>query len=113
MLQFRFVLLPFRSPILEADEVGYRHQGRVLRLGVDDRRGLGFRGVRPHSRSFALLAFGGDSLIERISGFAVLSHLRRNMAGSEILDRRTELLATGLLFALIPVIGLGAVYSYA
>ncbi len=63
--------------------------------------------------SFALLAFGGDSLIELISGFAVLSHLRKNVAGSEIMGRRTEFLATGLLFALIPVIGLGAVYSYA
>ncbi len=63
--------------------------------------------------SFALLAFGGDSMIELISGFAVLGHLRRNVAGSETLDRRTEFLATGLLFALIPVIGLGAVYWYA
>lgn len=63
--------------------------------------------------SFALLAFGGDSLIELVSGFAVLSHLRKNVAGSEILGRRTEFFATGLLFALIPVIGAGAVYSYA
>ncbi len=63
--------------------------------------------------SFALLAFGGDSMIELISGFAVLSHLRKNVAGSETQGRRTEFLATGLLFALIPVIGLGAVYSYA
>ena len=63
--------------------------------------------------SFALLAFGGDSLIELISGFAVLSHLRKDAAGSEIQSRQTELLATGLLFALIPIIGLGAVYSYA
>jgi divalent metal cation (Fe/Co/Zn/Cd) transporter len=62
--------------------------------------------------SFALLAFGGDSLVELISGFAVLSHLRKEAAGSEIQTRRTELLTTGLLFALIPVIGLGAVYSY-
>jgi divalent metal cation (Fe/Co/Zn/Cd) transporter len=62
--------------------------------------------------SFALLAFGSDSLIELISGFAVLSHLRKDVAGSEIESRRTELLTTGLLFALIPVIGLGAVYSY-
>jgi len=63
--------------------------------------------------SFALLAFGGDSVIELISGFAVLSHLRKDVAGSEIQTRRTELLTTGLLFALIPFIGLGAAYSYA
>jgi divalent metal cation (Fe/Co/Zn/Cd) transporter len=63
--------------------------------------------------SFALLAFGGDSLVELISGFAVLIHLRKDVVGSEVQTRRTELLTTGLLFALIPVIGLGAVYSYA
>ncbi len=62
--------------------------------------------------SFALLAFGFDSLIELVSGFAVLSHLRKDVAGSDIESRRTELVTTGLLFALIPVIGLGSVYSY-
>jgi divalent metal cation (Fe/Co/Zn/Cd) transporter len=74
---------------------------------------LGSVGFGLMAGSFALLAFGGDSLIELISGFAVLSHLRKDAAGSEIQSRRTELLAAGLLFALIPVIGLGAVYSYA
>jgi len=63
--------------------------------------------------SFALIAFGGDSLVELISGFAVLRHLRQEPTASEDQSRRTELLGTGLLFALIPVIGLGAVYSYA
>jgi len=62
--------------------------------------------------SFALLAFGGDSLVELISGFAVLSHLRKDLAGSEVQSQRTEKLTAGLLFALVPVIGLGAVYSY-
>jgi len=74
---------------------------------------LGSIGFGLMSGSFALLAFGGDSIIELVSGFAVLSHLRKDAAGSEIHTRRTELLATGLLFALVPVIGLGAVYSYA
>jgi divalent metal cation (Fe/Co/Zn/Cd) transporter len=64
------------------------------------------------SGSFALLAFGGDSLIELISGFAVLTHLRSDVGGSEMHRRRTELLTGALLFSLIPVIGLGAVYSY-
>jgi divalent metal cation (Fe/Co/Zn/Cd) transporter len=73
---------------------------------------LGSVGFGLVAGSFALLAFGSDSLIELISGFAVLSHLRKDVAGSEIESRRTELLTTGLLFALIPVIGLGAVYSY-
>jgi divalent metal cation (Fe/Co/Zn/Cd) transporter len=74
---------------------------------------LGSVGFGLLAGSFALLAFGADSLIELISGFAVLNHLRKDVAGSEIESRRTELLTTGLLFALIPVIGLGAVYSYA
>ena len=74
---------------------------------------LGSVGFGLMAGSFALLAFGGDSLVELISGFAVLSHLRKDVTGSEIQTRRTELLTTGLLFALIPVIGLGVVYSYA
>jgi len=61
--------------------------------------------------SFALLAFGGDSLIELISGIAVLQFLRK--AGSDAESKRTEQITGVLLFALIPVIGLGAVYSYA
>jgi len=62
--------------------------------------------------SLALLAFGGDSLIELISGFVVLIHLRRDTSGSEMHSRRTEQLTSTLLFALIPLIGLGAIYSY-
>ena len=71
---------------------------------------LGSVGFGLLAGSFALLAFGSDSLIELLSGFAVLSHLRKDVAGSEIESRRTELLTTGLLFALIPVIALGAVF---
>jgi divalent metal cation (Fe/Co/Zn/Cd) transporter len=60
--------------------------------------------------SFALLAFGGDSVIEFISGLAVLAFLKRKRAGSD--GSSLERVTSGLLFALIPVIGLGAVYSY-
>src|SRR5712692_10320266 len=74
---------------------------------------LGSIGFGLIAGSFALLAFGGDSLIELISGFAVLNHLRRGVkGGSEIQSQSTESLMTLLLFALIPVIGLGAAYSY-
>jgi divalent metal cation (Fe/Co/Zn/Cd) transporter len=62
--------------------------------------------------SFALVAFGGDSLVELISGFAVLAHLRKDVSGPETRSRKTESVTSALLFALIPVIGLGAVYSY-
>jgi len=59
--------------------------------------------------SFALLAFGGDSLIELISGSVVLQFLRnKSNAESERVEKVTSL----LLFALIPVIGYGAAYSY-
>jgi divalent metal cation (Fe/Co/Zn/Cd) transporter len=63
--------------------------------------------------SLALLAFGGDSVIELISGLAVLLQLRRDASGPGAHDGRTTGRVTGaLLFALIPVIGLGAAYSY-
>src|SRR2546425_7094319 len=75
---------------------------------------LGSIGVGLFAGSFALLAFGGDSLIELISGLAVLSGLRRDSSrvGSVLDSKRTEQLTSALLFALIPVIGLGALYSY-
>jgi divalent metal cation (Fe/Co/Zn/Cd) transporter len=74
---------------------------------------LGSIGFGLIAGSFALIAFGGDSLVELISGFAVLRHLRREVTSSGDQSRRTESLTAGLLFALLPVIGLGAVYSYA
>jgi divalent metal cation (Fe/Co/Zn/Cd) transporter len=65
------------------------------------------------SGSLALLAFGGDSVVELLSAIVVLSHLKGDVTGSEGLGRRTAMTTTLLLFALIPTIGLGAVYSYA
>src|SRR2546427_2073420 len=65
--------------------------------------------------SFALLAFGGDSLIELISGIAVLMGLRKDSSLTSTSgehNRKTEQFTSLLLFTLIPVIGLGAAYSY-
>jgi len=63
--------------------------------------------------SLALLAFGGDSLIELISGLAVLVYLRKDVSDSGTIgSKRTGQVTSALLFALIPMIGLGAVYSY-
>ncbi len=62
--------------------------------------------------SFALVVFGSDSVIELISGLAVARHLREDGGSSTALGRKTAQLTTGLLFALIPTIGLGAAYSY-
>jgi divalent metal cation (Fe/Co/Zn/Cd) transporter len=65
------------------------------------------------SGSLALLAFGGDSVVELLSAFVVFSHLRGDATGSAGLGRRTAMTTTLLLLALIPTIGLGAAYSYA
>src|SRR6267378_4144433 len=76
---------------------------------------LGSIGVGLIAGSFALLAFGGDSLIELVSGLAVLRGLRgeSSRTGSDGTEsKRTEQFTSFLLFALIPVIALGAVYSY-
>jgi len=63
------------------------------------------------SGSLALLAFGGDSFIEIVSGLAVTLHLRRDSSGSGGPGERTERLTRLLLVALMPIIGGGAVYS--
>ena len=70
-------------------------------------------GVGLLSGSLALLAFGGDSVVELLSAFVVFKHLRGDVTGSTGLGRRTALTTALLLFTLIPTIGLGAVYSYA
>jgi len=67
--------------------------------------------------SLALLAFGGDSLIELLSSFAVVQHLRTSLTGrpggtDHAESKRTEWITTLLLVSLIPVIGLAAVYSF-
>src|SRR5207245_780729 len=70
---------------------------------------LGSIGLGLIAGSFALLAFGGDSLVELISGIAVLTSLRKNSSSAsddnERYTEKIEQLTSGLLFALIPVIG--------
>lgn len=73
---------------------------------------VGSIGIGLLSGSLALLAFGGDSLVEIISGLAVTLHLRRDSSGSSGLGKGTETLTKFLLVSLIPIIGGGAVYSY-
>jgi divalent metal cation (Fe/Co/Zn/Cd) transporter len=67
--------------------------------------------------SLALLAFGGDSFIELISSYAVLTYLRRvignpKLSRKEMDAERVEWLTSLLLVSLIPMIAAGAVYSY-
>jgi divalent metal cation (Fe/Co/Zn/Cd) transporter len=65
------------------------------------------------SGSFALLAFGGDSFVELLSSLAVLQYLRLLLKGrtAETQGKQTEWITAILLVSLIPIIGLGAVYS--
>ncbi len=67
--------------------------------------------------SIALLAFGGDSLIELLSSATVVRHLRNSLTGSEdasihLEERRAEWVTALLLLTLIPVIGLAAAYAF-
>lgn len=67
------------------------------------------------SGSLALIAFGGDSFIELISSYTVAHYLRRvekGEKGESERDENVERIAAFLLFTLLPVVGLGAVYSY-
>ena len=73
---------------------------------------VGAIGAGLASGSLALLAFGGDSVVELLSAFVVFSHLRSDATGSRGLGRRTALVTTVLLLALIPIIGLGGLYSF-
>jgi divalent metal cation (Fe/Co/Zn/Cd) transporter len=73
---------------------------------------VGSIGIGLLSGSLALLAFGSDSLVELLSGFAVALHLRSDSSRSKGLGERTERLSKFLLVALLPVIGMGAGYSF-
>jgi len=68
------------------------------------------------SGSLALLAFGGDSFVELLSSLAVLQYLRLLLNGtgepSEAHGKQTEWVSALLLASLIPIIGLGAIYSF-
>ncbi|HYB03875.1 MAG TPA: hypothetical protein VED17_05410, partial [Nitrososphaerales archaeon] len=65
-------------------------------------------------KSFALLAFAGDSIVELTSAYAVLSYLR-NVTNGKLVEsesERTERIALLLLIMLIPIIALGAIFLY-
>jgi len=73
---------------------------------------LGSIGVGLLIRSLALVAFGGDSLVELLSTLVVAGHLKEDIAGSKISGRMASQIGSGLLFLLLPLIGIGALYSY-
>ncbi|HUK49419.1 MAG TPA: cation transporter [Terriglobales bacterium] len=64
--------------------------------------------------SFALLAFGGDSLVELLSSLIVVIHMRAILGGkshAHIESGRAEWATALLLLSLLPVIGVGVGYS--
>lgn len=69
-------------------------------------------GVGLVSGSLALVAFGSDSLVELFSAFIVARHLREDIGGSGVLGRRTAQASSLLLLSLLPILGIGGVYSY-
>lgn len=69
-------------------------------------------GVGLLSGSFALIAFGSDSLVELLSALVVVRHLREDVGGSGKLGRKTARLTSVLLISLLPIIGTGAGYSF-
>jgi divalent metal cation (Fe/Co/Zn/Cd) transporter len=73
---------------------------------------VGSIGIGLLSSSFALLAFGSDSLVELLSGIVVMLHLKEDSSGSGSLGGKTEVLTRFLLVALPPTIGGVALFSY-
>lgn len=62
--------------------------------------------------SLALIAFGGDSLVEMLSAYVTVRHLKEDIGGSRMAGRGSARLGSFLLLSLLPIIGAGAVYSY-
>jgi divalent metal cation (Fe/Co/Zn/Cd) transporter len=73
---------------------------------------LGSIGVGFVVGSLALIAFGADSLVELLSAFVVAGHLKGDIDGSEMLGIGASRFGSVLLFLLLPIIGLGALYTY-
>ena len=64
--------------------------------------------------SFALLAFGGDSLVELLSSFVVVLHMRTILKGNShahVVRTKAEWATALLLLSLLPIIGGGVGYS--
>jgi len=83
-----------------------------LTLGWVSIEAMGSLGAGLVAGSLALMAFGGDSLIELISSLAVARHLKADVGGLQTQGRRTAQFASVLLLSLVPVVGVGAGYSF-
>ena len=83
-----------------------------LTLGWVSIEAMGSLGAGLVAGSLALMAFGGDSLIELISSLVVARHLKADVGGFQTQGRRTAQFASVLLLSLVPVVGVGAGYSF-
>jgi divalent metal cation (Fe/Co/Zn/Cd) transporter len=109
---------PFRRKRLMKTEAKLLHRGLLVEyasLAWMIIESVAAIGAGLFSGSLALIAFGGDSFIELFSSCAVADYLRK--VGKEERDEserkeKAEKITTYLLVALIPTIGLGALYSY-
>jgi len=73
---------------------------------------MGSLGAGLVAGSLALMTFGGDSLIELISSLVVARHLKADAGGFQTQGIRTAQFASILLLSLVPVVGIGAGYSF-
>jgi len=83
-----------------------------LTLGWVSIEAMGSLGAGLVAGSLALMAFGGDSLIELISSLVVARHLKADVGGFQTQGRRTAQFTSVLLLSLVPVVGIGAGYSF-
>jgi divalent metal cation (Fe/Co/Zn/Cd) transporter len=83
-----------------------------LTLGWMSVEAMGSLGVGLLAGSLALLAFGGDSMVELLSALLVARHLKEDANGSPTPGRMTAQFSSALLMSLVPIIGIGAGYSY-
>ena len=73
---------------------------------------MGSLGAGLVAGSLALMTFGGDSLIELISSLVVARHLKADVGGFQTQGRRTAQFTSVLLLSLVPIVGIGAGYSF-
>jgi len=110
-------LSTFRPGLTEAEVLQKLHRGLILEyisIGWMSIEGSASLIAGLLAGSLALVAFGGDSFIELLSAYAVAAYLSKRQKGtaSPKLLEDTERITGVLLAALIPIMALGAVYSF-
>jgi divalent metal cation (Fe/Co/Zn/Cd) transporter len=73
---------------------------------------VGAIGAAILASSFALLAFGADSVVELLSAFVVMRHLALDRSGSSAQGEKTALFTSLLLISIVPIIGVSSTYAF-